>query len=52
MNKRIGAGNYDFKRTKFNVHYKNINKNNLYQEVKYNLILVLKKHFYRLSYKM
>lgn len=34
MNKRIGTGNYDSERTKFNVHYKDINKNNLYQEVK------------------
>ncbi len=34
MNKRIGTGNYDSERTKFNVHYKNINKSNLYQEVK------------------
>lgn len=34
MNKRIGTGNYDLERTKFNVHYKNINKSNLYQEVK------------------
>lgn len=33
MNKRIGTGNYDSERTKFNVHYKNINKSNLYQEV-------------------
>lgn len=35
MNKRIGTGNYDSERTKFNVHYKDINNNNnLYQEVK------------------
>ena len=34
MNKRIGTGNYDSEKTKFNVHYKNINKSNLYQEVK------------------
>ncbi len=34
MNKRIGTGNYDLKRTKFNVHYKDINNSNLYQEVK------------------
>lgn len=34
MNKRIGTGNYDSERTKFNVHYKDINKGNLYQEVK------------------
>lgn len=33
MNKRIGTGNYDSERTKFNVHYKDINKSNLYQEV-------------------
>ena len=26
MNKRIGTGNYDSDRTKFNVHYKDINK--------------------------
>ena len=34
MNKRIGTGNYDLERTKFNVHYKDINKSYLYQEVK------------------
>lgn len=34
MNKRIDTGNYDSERTKFNVHYKDINKSNLYQEVK------------------
>ena len=34
MNKRIGTGNYDSERTIFNVHYKDINKSNLYQEVK------------------
>ncbi len=34
MNKRIGTGNYDSERTRFNVHYKDINKSNLYQEVK------------------
>ena len=34
MNKRIGTGNYDSERTKFNVHYKDINNSNLYQEVK------------------
>ncbi|HIT11273.1 MAG TPA: plasmid recombination protein [Candidatus Pelethosoma merdigallinarum] len=34
MNKRIGTGNYDSDRTKFNIHYKDINKSNLYQEVK------------------
>lgn len=34
MNKRIGTGNYDSERTKFNIHYKDINKSNLYQEVK------------------
>ena len=33
MNKRIGTGNYDSERTKFSVHYKDINKSNLYQEV-------------------
>lgn len=30
INKKIGIGNYDSERTKFNVHYKDINKNNLY----------------------
>ena len=34
MNKRIVTGNYDSERTKFNVHYKDINKSNLYQEIK------------------
>ena len=34
MNKRIATGNYDSERTKFNVHYKDINKSNLYQEVR------------------
>ncbi len=34
MNKRIFTDNYDSERTKFNIHYKNINKKNLYQEVK------------------
>ena len=34
MNKRIGTGNYDSERTKFNIHYKDINKRNLFQEVK------------------
>lgn len=34
MNRRIGTGNYDSERTKFNVLYKDINKRNLYQEVK------------------
>lgn len=34
MNKIIGTGNYDSERNKFNVHYKDINKSNLYQEVK------------------
>lgn len=33
MNKRISTGNYDSERAKFNVHYKDINKNNLYQKV-------------------
>ena len=33
MNKKNGTGNYDSERTKFNVHYKDINKSNLYQEV-------------------
>ena len=34
MNKKISTGNYDFERTKFNIHYKDINKSNLYQEIK------------------
>lgn len=34
MNKRIGTGNHDSDKTKFNVHYKDINKSNLYQKVK------------------
>ena len=41
MNKRIGTGNYDSERTKFNVHYKDINKSNLYQEV--NILIKLKQ---------
>lgn len=34
INKRIGTDNYDSKRIKFNVHYKDIDKSNLYQEIK------------------
>ena len=37
MNKRQGTGNYDKDRTKFNIHYKDINSYNLYQEVKQKL---------------
>ena len=34
MDSRIGTGNYDKERTKYNVHYKELSKSNLYQEVK------------------
>ena len=34
MIKRVGTGNYEKERTKFNVHYKDIEEKNLYQEVK------------------
>ena len=34
MIKRVGTGNYEKERTKFNVHYKDIDEKNLYQEVK------------------
>ena len=37
MQDRIGTGNYDPERTKFNLHFKDIEKYNLYQEVKYQL---------------
>lgn len=37
MTKRIGTGNYDKERTKFNIHYKDIKRYNLYQEVKSHL---------------
>ena len=37
MNKRIGTGNYDPERTKYNIKYKELEKDNLYQDVKYKL---------------
>lgn len=37
MNNRIGTGNYDKERTKFNIKYKELEKDNLYQDVKYKL---------------
>lgn len=37
MNRRIGTGNYDKERTKFNIKYKELEKDNLYQDVKYKL---------------
>ena len=37
MNNRIGTSNYDKERTKFNIKYKELEKNNLYQNVKYKL---------------
>ena len=37
MNSRIGTGNYDKERTKFNVKYKELENDNLYQDVKYKL---------------
>ena len=37
MNNRIGTGNYDKERTKFNIKYKKLEKDNLYQDVKYKL---------------
>ncbi len=37
MNNRIGTGNYDPERTKFNIRYKDLERDNLYQEVKYKL---------------
>ena len=37
MNSRIGTGNYDKERTKFNIKYKKLEKDNLYQDVKYKL---------------
>ncbi|MEG1820973.1 MAG: plasmid recombination protein [Malacoplasma sp.] len=37
MTNRQGTGNYDKERTKFNVHCKDINSYNLYQEVKQKL---------------
>ena len=37
MNNRVGTGNYDKERTKFNIKYKELEKDNLYQDVKYKL---------------
>lgn len=37
MNIRIGTGNYDKERSKFNIKYKELEKDNLYQDVKYKL---------------
>lgn len=37
MNNRVGAGNYDKERTKSNIKYKELEKDNLYQDVKYKL---------------
>ena len=37
MNKRVGTGNYDPEKTKFNIKYKELEKDNLYQDVKYKL---------------
>lgn len=37
MNNRVGTGNYDKGRTKFNIKYKELEKDNLYQDVKYKL---------------
>ncbi len=37
MNNRIGTGNYDKERTKFNIKCKELEKDNLYQDVKYKL---------------
>ena len=37
MNNRIGTGNYGKERTKFNIKYKELEKDNLYQDVKYKL---------------
>lgn len=37
MTDRKGTGNYDEKRTKFNIEYVSLTQNNLYQEVKHNL---------------
>lgn len=37
MKNRIGTGNYDSKRTKFNITFKDLEKENLYQDVKYKL---------------
>lgn len=37
LKKRIGTGNYEQERTKFNITYKHLEKENLYQDVKYKL---------------
>ena len=37
MKNRIGTGNYDSERTKFNITFKGLEKENLYQDVKYKL---------------
>lgn len=37
MNNRIGTGNYDKEKTKFNIKCKELEKDNLYQDVKYKL---------------
>lgn len=37
MNNRVGTGNYDKERIKFNIKYKELEKDNLYQDVKYKL---------------
>lgn len=37
MKNRIGTGNYDSERTKFNITFKDLEKENLYQDVKYKL---------------
>lgn len=37
MESRVGTGNYDPERTKFNIKYKELEKDNLYQDVKYKL---------------
>ncbi len=37
MQNRIGTGNYDPERTKFNITFKDLEKENLYQDVKYKL---------------
>ena len=37
LTQRKGTGNYDKERTKFNIKYKELEKDNLYQDVKYKL---------------
>ena len=37
LTERKGTGNYDKERTKFNIKYKELEKDNLYQDVKYKL---------------